>query len=208
MLRCEMIATLDKVGVKELQAFDVGGGAAQTKGKRIIAFSIGIVNSDPEFEIIKRKDLLLPKGHENWKKDMRRDLFRDKYGYIKDVLENQDVTNLAWGVSSDFKFLNDTTDFFNLSPIDMKSIDVQRIYRHLTQRKASEFGISLAGAAEAFDLRELHNAKKSSIRDSELTLRIFEEICKHHGASSQEILNSPAAHPYHSLDFEKSSRFW
>ncbi|MCL2586856.1 MAG: hypothetical protein FWE31_01300 [Firmicutes bacterium] len=195
----------------KFQFFDIG--AFNHKGTALTS-SIGIVRTNSDFQITDKQDLLIKpelaqRLRDTSSKEQKKKLlqlvadpavFLRNFPRVVEVLEDPTYINFAFSTPSDYNFLKYSTKWHRLPRVELTSFDVQKIYKSEMPWHA-KYGISLRDACNAMAVEKVCNDWSKSVKDAELTMRLFEAITNFHRVEPIELLARNIDGVDHSLDF-------
>ena len=112
--------------------------------------------------------------------------FKKRYDEIKDILTNPENITLGFDVKNDMLYINDECKRFELPELDIKSYDLQKIYREYSGDKRRK---GLQALLNDFAIKIDEFKKHNSRDDSMMTMFVAKEICHKMNLSLQELIN-------------------
>lgn len=142
-----------------------------------------LINPKGRFELTDRrgeKGLKLPYEYEEFKKHPP---FKQVYGRIKELLEDEDALVFGHAVLNDVKYLNLETKRFKLPSFNFAFADSQLIYMTFKNDFSHQAGLEHIAQDLGVDFTP-HRA----VDDAYATMRIVEAICKAKNCHAEELL--------------------
>ena len=166
-----------------------------------------LINPKGRFELTDRrgeKGLKLPYEYEEFKKHPP---FKQVYGRIKELLEDEDALVFGHAVLNDVKYLNLETKRFKLPSFNFAFADSQLIYMTFKNDFSHQAGLEHIAQDLGVDFTP-HRA----VDDAYATMRIVEAICKAKNCQAEELLKelkfSLGKIENYSIRAPQSSRQW
>ena len=177
--------------------FDIECASVNKTTAKICAF--GYVVCDEQFNIIKKEDILinprggfhlmdrngskglvLPYSYSEFKKYPP---FKERYPFIKSLLEDKDTIVLGHSILNDVKYLNLETRRFKLPSFDFRFYDSQLMFMSYTGDFTKQSGLEHIAVNLGVEFTP-HRA----VDDAYATMRVVEAICRAENCTFDELV--------------------
>lgn len=177
-------------------------------------YSFGYVLTDRDFNIIKQEDLLINPKVKSWdwyvvknilaynKKDFNdKENFKAKYNQIQNLIENDAVIVIGYGMDNDVKNLTKECLRYKLKCLNYQYCDLRNILNSLT----GEMPKRLDKEYEQWCGDKPENIHRSDM-DAYYTMKLTEAVCKKHNIKLDKYLENQQKLMASSMDSFKSCR--